>query len=92
MLLYFFLDDKDKESVLNYLIECGVNVEKGKNLLEKEKYETMMEVQTKIREKRKRRYLEEKNSSSMRSKTMEWSFRSFYYLFITDAHAIIYSS
>ena len=79
MLLYFFLDDKDKESVLNYLMECGVNVEKGKNLLEKEKYETMMEVQTKIREKRKRRYLEEKNSSSMRSKTMEWSFRSFYY-------------
>ena len=63
MLLYFFLDDKDKESVLNYLMECGVNVEKGKNLLEKEKYETMMEVQTKIREKRKRRYLEEKNSS-----------------------------
>ena len=57
----FFLDDKDKESVLNYLMECGVNVEKGKNLLEKEKYETMMEVRTKVREKRKRRYLEETN-------------------------------
>ena len=42
-------------------MECGVNVEKGKNLLEKEKYETMMEVRTKVREKRKRRYLEETN-------------------------------
>lgn len=42
-------------------MKCGVNVEKGENLLEKEKYETMKEVRTKVREKRKRRYLEEKN-------------------------------
>lgn len=52
---YIFLNDEDRDRVLNYLKECGVKIEDGKELKKEEAYNIMVETRKKIRDERKKR-------------------------------------